>query len=133
MSVTNNQELCRDIQSLFMMKRIVILVCISALTFSVYSQLPADTLQEKFSGIDDRLNSLDEKTTLHENDLGKLTKIKVSGYLQAQYEYYQGGLVKPNDPVNTFFVRRARIKFTYEATDGIRFVLQPDFSTGNLS
>jgi phosphate-selective porin len=133
MSVTNNQELCRNIQSLFIMKRIVSLVCISALTFSVYSQLPADTLQEKLSGIDDRLNSLDEKTTLHENDLGKLTKIKISGYLQAQYEYYQGGLVKPNDPVNTFFVRRARIKFTYEATDGIRFVLQPDFATGNLS
>ena len=68
-----------------------------------------------------------KETTLHESDLGKLTKIKVSGYIQAQFESYQGGLVKPNDPVNTFFVRRARVKFTYEATDGIKFVLATRF------
>ncbi len=41
--------------------------------------------------------------------------------------------LKTNDANNTFFVRRARIKITYEATDGLKFVLQPDFSTGNLS
>jgi phosphate-selective porin len=98
-----------------------------------YSQTPADTVQEKFENLDGRLNSLDERVALAESDLGKLTKIKVSGYIQAQYEYYQGGLVKENDPVSTFFIRRARIKFTYEAADGIRFVLQPDFSTGILS
>jgi phosphate-selective porin len=57
----------------------------------------------------------------------------VSGYIQAQFQSYQDGLLKTNDANNTFFVRRARIKFTYEATDGIKFVLQPDFSTGSLS
>ncbi len=101
--------------------------------WAAYSQQPADSLQEKLETVDARLNSLDERVALNEADLGKLTKIKVSGYIQAQYEYYQGGLVKPNDPVSTFFIRRARIKFTYEAADGIRFVLQPDFSTGNLT
>ena len=70
---------------------------------------------------------------VNESDLGKLTKIKVSGYIQAQFESYQDGLLKTNDPANTFYIRRARVKFTYEATDGVKFVLQPDFSTGNLS
>jgi phosphate-selective porin len=98
-----------------------------------YSQNEADTLKEQIKEQEGRINALDERVLLNEGDLGKLTKIKISGYIQAQYEYYQGGLVKPNDPVSTFFVRRARVKFTYEATDGIRFVLQPDFSTGNLS
>ncbi|MCX6262097.1 MAG: porin, partial [Bacteroidia bacterium] len=41
--------------------------------------------------------------------------------------------VKTNDPTNNFYIRRARIKFTYEALDGVKFAIQPDFSTGNLS
>ncbi len=39
-------------------------------------------------------------------------------------------LKKSNGYNNTFYIRRARIKFTYEALDGVKFVLQPDFSTG---
>ena len=62
-----------------------------------------------------------------------MNKIKVSGYIQAQWESYNKDLVKTNEPNNTFFIRRARLKITYEALDGVKFVLQPDFSTGNLS
>jgi len=115
------------------MKKPIVVVLILLVTRITYSQAPADSVQENIENLNGRLNALDERVALNETDLGKLTKIKVSGYIQAQYEYYQGGLVKPNDPVSTFFVRRARIKFTYEAADGIRFVLQPDFSTGNLT
>jgi phosphate-selective porin len=100
---------------------------------SALSQNAQDTLNERFESLQGRLNALDEKTAVHESDLAKLTKIKVSGYIQAQFETYQDGLLKTNDPNNTFYIRRARVKFTYEATDGIKFVLQPDFSTGNLS
>jgi phosphate-selective porin len=115
------------------MKKLAVILLMITVTVSGFSQIPADTLQEKLDQLNGRLNALDDRVALNESDLGKLTKIKVSGYIQAQYEYYQGGLVKPNDPVSTFIVRRARIKFTYEAADGIRFVLQPDFSTGNLT
>jgi phosphate-selective porin len=97
------------------------------------SQNASDTLNERFQSVEGRLNALDEKMAAHDADLGKLTKIKVSGYIQAQFESYQDGLLKTNDPNNTFYIRRARVKFTYEAADGIKFVLQPDFSTGNLS
>jgi phosphate-selective porin len=115
------------------MKKLLALLCLFFTAFYGYAQLPADTLQEKLTTMEGRLNSLDERIAVNESDLAKLTKIKVSGYIQAQFESYQGGLIKTNDPQNTFYVRRARIKFTYEATDGVKFVLQPDFSTGNLT
>jgi phosphate-selective porin len=113
------------------MKTLFILIT-TLLSGAVLAQ-EADTLQEQLSILDGRLNALDERTALNESDLGKLTKIKVSGYIQAQFEYYQDDLLKTNDPKNTFYVRRARVKFTYEPADGVKFVLQPDFSTGNLA
>jgi phosphate-selective porin len=97
------------------------------------SQAPTDTLSEQVMEMTGKLNALDERVMLNETDLGKLTKIQVSGYIQAQFENYQSDLVKTNDANNTFYIRRARVKFTYEATDGVKFVLQPDFSTGSLS
>ncbi|MFM2370084.1 MAG: hypothetical protein RL619_2405 [Bacteroidota bacterium] len=86
----------------------------------------------KFSGLDERLSGM-------ESDLAKLTKIKVSGYIQAQYDMYDtwtaAGVHGVGTPVitNSFFLRRARIKFAYEATEGVKFVLQPDFSFDKVS
>jgi phosphate-selective porin len=118
-----NQEFC-----------ILIFFLMTSLFTISQAQAPPDTLQEKLSSMDGKLNSLDERVALNESDLGKLTKIKISGYVQAQFQTYQSGLLKTsNDAKNTFFIRRARIKFTYEATDGVKFVLQPDLSTGNLT
>jgi phosphate-selective porin len=97
-----------------------------------YSQLTPDSLSEQIDIHEGKINSLDERILQTESDLGKLTKIKVSGYIQAQFDSYQEDLLKTNDPANTFYIRRARIRFTYEATDGVKFVLQPDFRTGNL-
>jgi len=115
------------------MKKTILIISLAIWSLNGFSQLTADTLQEKITTIDGRLNSLDERVALNESDLGKLTKIKVSGYIQAQFESYQDGLLKTNDAKNSFYIRRARVKITYEATDGLKFVLQPDFSTGNLS
>jgi hypothetical protein len=115
------------------MKKIIVLISMAVWLTNGLGQTPADTLNEKLSVTDGKLNSLDERVTVNESDLGRLNKIKFSGYIQAQFQNYQDGLLKTNDPSNTFFIRRARVKLTYEATDGLKFVLQPDFSTGNLS
>jgi phosphate-selective porin len=115
------------------MKKTLVILFLALGSLYGFSQTATDTLKEKIITMDGRLNSLDERVALNESDLGKLTKIKVSGYIQAQFESYQDGLLKTNDPKNTFYVRRARVKITYEALDGLKFVLQPDFSTGNLS
>jgi phosphate-selective porin len=115
------------------MRKTIILICLAIGSLNGFSQATTDTLQEKIATIDGRLNSLDERVALNESDLGKLTKIKISGYVQAQFINYQDGLLKNNDANNTFFVRRARLKLSYEPTDGLKLVLQPDFATGNLS
>ena len=110
---------------------IVILLFIMGTTFG-YSQISPDSLKEQIDIHDGKINALDERVLLNESDLGKLNKIKLSGYIQAQFEDYQTDLVKTNEAFNSFYLRQTRIKFTYEVSDGIKFLLQSDFSTGNL-
>jgi len=116
------------------MKKLLLLTILAVLSVYGYSQtLTVDSLKEVIERHEGKINSLDERVLVNEADLGKLNKIKISGYVQAQWESYGKDLVKTNDPTNNFYIRRARIKFTYEALDGVKFVIQPDFSTGNLS
>jgi hypothetical protein len=110
---------------------LAIFTVMSVYGFSQKQQI--DSLKEVIDVQQGKLNSLDERVLVNEADLFKLNKIKVSGYIQTQWEQYGADLEKSNGYNNTFYVRRARIKFTYEPADGIKFVLQPDFSTGNLA
>lgn len=116
------------------MKKTILILVLFAVTLYGYSQTHAvDSLKEVVDNHQGKLNALDERVLVNEADLAKLNKIKVSGYIQAQWDSYQSDLYKPLDPQNTFYIRRARVKFTYEPADGVKFVLQPDFSTGNLT
>lgn len=116
------------------MKKLFLIAILTVLSFYGYSQTQSiDSLKEVIDRHDGKLNALDERLLINEADLGKLNKIKISGYVQAQWESYGKDLVKTNDPTNNFYIRRARIKFTYEALDGVKLVIQPDFSTGNIS
>ncbi len=112
------------------MKRIsmIALVLVSVLFFKANAQEP--TTDEKLTEVNDKINGLTERLATAESDLSKLTKIKVSGYMQAQYQYFENPSIQPN---NYFSLRRARVKFTYEMTDGVKFVLTPEFVPGNLS
>ena len=72
-----------------------------------------------------------------ENRLAFLERLKISGYLQAQYvedersrDELAGGSTRNLDQ---FSVRRARLKFTYQATPTSRFVLQPDISSSSVT
>lgn len=116
-----------------MKKAILILLFMTSVLYGYSQSQPLDSLKESLEKHEGRINALDERVLVNEADLAKLTKIKVSGYIQAQWEYYQKDLYKKYEPNNTFYIRRARIKFTYEPVDAVKFVLQPDFSTGNLS
>jgi hypothetical protein len=116
------------------MKKFLTIAIFTVVSVSGYSQTEKiDSLKEVIDKHEGKINALDERVLVNEADLGKLNKIKISGYVQAQWERYDKDLVKTNEPTNTFFIRRARVKFTYEALDGIKLVLQPDFSTGNFS
>jgi hypothetical protein len=116
------------------MKKLFTLLFLSVTGITGFAQTTVtDSLKEVISTHEGKLTALDDRVLVNEADLAKLNKIKVSGYVQAQWEYYGKDLVKTNEPTNTFYIRRARLKFTYEPADGVKFVLQPDFSTGNLS
>jgi len=116
------------------MKKLLLVAIFTIFSVYGYSQNQAtDSLMEVIDRHEGKINALDERVLVNEADLGKLNKIKVSGYVQAQWENYGKDLVKTNDPNNNFYIRRARIKFTYEVLDGVKFVIQPDFSTGSLS
>jgi phosphate-selective porin len=116
------------------MKKLLVIAIFTVISIYGYSQTQKiDTLKEVIERHDGKLNALDERVLVNEADLGKLTKIKLSGYVQAQWESYGADLEKTNGYNNTFYIRRARLKFTYEALDGVKFVMQPDFATGNLT
>jgi phosphate-selective porin len=116
------------------MKKLLAITIFTVISVYGYSQTQKiDSLKEVIERHEGKLNALDERVLVNEADLGKLNKIKVSGYIQAQWESYGADLEKSNGYNNTFYIRRARVKFTYEALDGVKFVLQPDFSTGNLA
>jgi hypothetical protein len=116
-----------------MKETILILFLMTATLFGFSQTQVIDSLKETLENHQGKLNALDERVLVNEADLGKLNKIKISGYIQAQYEYYQHDLFANYASQNTFYIRRARVKFTYEALDGVKFVLQPDFSTGNVA
>jgi hypothetical protein len=116
------------------MKKFLILLIFAISSLHGYSQTQKiDSLKDMIDGHEGRITALDDRVLINETDLGKLNKIKISGYIQSQWEHYGSDLEKSNGYNNTFYIRRARIKFTYEVTDGVKFVLQPDFSTGNLA
>ena len=91
---------------------------------SLRAQAGQDTLAAEVVTIRDRIAGFEERIATAENDLAKLTKIKISGYIQAQWENYENSA---QYPYNWFSLRRARVKIQYEPLTGVAFVLQPDF------
>ena len=116
------------------MKKLFAITIFTLVSFYSYSQAQmTDSLKDVLDKHEGKLNALDERVLINETDLSKLNKLKISGYIQAQWLLNDKDHVTVNEPTNSFLIRRARIKFTYEALDGVKFVLQPDFSTGNLA
>jgi len=113
------------------MKKFIFLIAIlGCMQLNAKAQSVEDSLREQISEMKDRVNGIDERLMTSESDLSKLTKIKLSGYIQSEFNYYEN---KATLPSNNFSLRRVRLKATYEATDGIKFVVQPDFSPSGFS
>jgi len=93
-------------------------------------QTPTDTLQKEVLNIRQQLTGFEERITMAENDIFKLTKIKISGYIQAQWQHSENPAVYPS---NSFSLRRARIKIKYQPYSGVAFVLEPNFSARSIT
>jgi len=111
-----------------MRKSLIALLLLSLWFFNANAQ--EATVNEKLTEVNDKVEGLIERLATDEADLSKLTKIKVSGYMQAQYQHFESLNAQPT---NYLSLRRARLKFTYQAADGVKFLLQPDFLPGSVS
>lgn len=86
----------------------------------------AGELKEAIDGMSDR-------ATLLENDVDALKKLKVTGYVQAEWQHYDqktnvgGAALYSNSVKNLFLIRRGRIKFKY-SSGMMDVVVQPDFT-----
>lgn len=95
-----------------------------------YAQSATDTLEEQVQTLNDKVDGIGERLANAEADLTKLTKIKLSGYIQAQWQWSQDPAAYP---ANSFLIRRARLKVQYEPLNGVVFVLQGDFIPSGVS
>jgi hypothetical protein len=114
----------------YFLKSILFLAVLTSLSLSASAQQDADTLKEKVTELKDQVAGIDERLLVAETDIAKHNKLKISGYLQAQYSHFENPSVYPTD---FFFIRRARLKAAYEATEGLKFVVQADFIPGSVS
>lgn len=96
----------------------------------------APTIEE----LKDRIDGIDENVTGLITDVNGLKKIKISGYMQVQFEKSEAnkgfGTFSPYDSTNydiaRFRVRRSRLKVAYDA-GMTQFVLQGDFSNAGFT
>jgi hypothetical protein len=94
----------------------------------------ADTLS-----LEERIQKLEASTSEHKSLLDQLWKLKITGYVQAQYQVaqsdnitsYEGGNFGTNID-KRFQVRRGRIKFTYDG-NLTKYVLQFEATEGGVS
>lgn len=84
-----------------------------------------------------QVESQGEALTETRNVLELLNRLKVTGYVQAQFvddersrdELAAGGTRN----LDQFSIRRGRVKFTYQATPTSKFVLQPDITSSGVT
>jgi hypothetical protein len=81
-----------------------------------------------------KIEAQTEAFTELKNVVDALAKLKISGYIQAQYVDDESSVNELSSATatknrNQFSIRRGRVKFVYQATPWARFTIQPDIST----
>jgi len=84
-----------------------------------------------------KLESMGEALTQATNSIEILNRMKMTGYILAQYVNDESSLNEVNGAgtrnKDQFSVREARVKFTYQFGPNSRFVLQPEVATSGVS
>ncbi|MBS1913634.1 MAG: hypothetical protein JST22_16725 [Bacteroidetes bacterium] len=89
-----------------------------------------EELKEAVDGLGDRLTTV-------ETDVDKLKQIKISGYVQAEWQFFDqttnpnGRAVFSDSRRNFFTIRRGRLKVQHKLGD-MSYVLQGDFTEGGF-
>lgn len=85
-----------------------------------------------------KVESLGEAMTEARNSLEALNRLRVTGYILAQYVNDESSINELSGAAATrnkdqFSVREARVKFTYQFSPTSRFVLQPEVASSGVS
>jgi len=104
---------------------------------AVEQEEPAASEEPVPSEIAGKLDAFGEAFTELKNVVDVLNRMKLSGYIQAQYVQDDSSVNALTNATTTrnrdqFSVRRGRIKFTYQAASTARFVIQPDITTSGV-
>lgn len=108
------------------------LVCVATIfpSIEIFAQAKNDSINEKVTSLRDKITGVEERLATAENTLEKQTKIKLSGYIQAQWQLFENPAVFPDNYIS---LRRVRLKVQYKPVEGVVFVLQPDFSPSGFT
>jgi len=106
-----------------------------------WAQTPEDSLRIQMQELKDRLDGISENMATLSSDVSILKWVKISGYLQARYEYNDsskngiaGGYdVSKTLNANNFYIRRGRIKFSVQPGTSSKYVIYFDASKNTVS
>ena len=116
----------------------LMIVLVAAVTGSAQTSGDSTLTPQEVS---DRLAGISENLSTLNGDVAILKWLKVSGYLQARYEYNDTSkssdtLIKnvaTNRNANNFYIRRGRIKFTFQPAATSKYVIYFDASKNSVS
>jgi hypothetical protein len=87
---------------------------------------------EKVGVLGDKVSGLDERTTTLETSVSTLQRLKVSGYIQPQWQWSDIDSLGNQDQTRNFFtIRRGRIKFQH-STGNVSYLLYPDITENGV-
>lgn len=120
------------------LRTVILLISLLSAWGSAHAQsdstLTPQEIKDRLAGISENLNTLN-------GDVAILKWLKVSGYLQARYEYNDSSkstdtIIKGtvyNRNANNFYIRRGRIKFTMQPLQSSKYVIYFDASKNSVS
>ncbi len=116
----------------------LVIVLIAAVSGTAQSSADSSLTPQE---INDRLAGISENFNTLNNDVAVLKWLKVSGYLQARYEYNDTSkstdtLIKgvaTNRNANNLYIRRGRIKFSFQPAPSSKYVIYFDASKNSVS
>lgn len=115
---------------------IALALCVSSFADDAQDAQEAEKPKPTVEEVDSKVESLGEALTETRNTVEILNRLKVTGYVQAQFvddERSRDQLVSGGTRnLDQFSIRRGRVKFTYQATPTSKFVIQPDITTSGV-
>ncbi|MEW5702149.1 MAG: porin [Candidatus Zixiibacteriota bacterium] len=105
----------------------------------------SDSLYDQLNQVTDQMAGVQERLAIAESDIAKLKKVKITGYVQARYEYHDDAIGSPalgttssdkknqGQLLNRFFIRRTRLKAAFQASPNAAGAVSFDGSASGVS